>query len=424
MFRKEKINMSIITTSSKWVSDLEFLASEPSKYKNKYPYNLLYWNGSYWTGDCLNTLKALFNGRNVKDKKLNSYQSNLKNTGDITELQMINKCTSVSTDFTKLKKGVPEVLYMKGHIGTYIGKEKTISGKVYNVIECTTNYGGGIVYSYIDSNGYRYDCKGGKRSSVVWEKHGKPTQWVEYDTYKVTKQWGVKELAYYSSLEVAKNNCPVGYKVFDSFGKCVFDNKPICPYADPTVTLFKGCPKGDDVRWLQWHLVKTGFLASEFDGKTNIDGSFGARTEQALIKFQTKYPECGNSKGQPDGRCGAKSRAKLKSLVKVDYVLPMPSPIKVTCPYGEPKTTLYRGCAKGSDVKWLQWHLIKLGFLAEKYDGVHDSLDGSFGSATEKAFKKFQESYPETGKLNKLTGKYEPDGRCGEGSRKKLKSLI
>ncbi len=35
-------------------------------------------------------------------------------------------------------------------------------------------------FSYVDGNGNRYDKKGGKKESV-WEKHGLPTKWVEYD---------------------------------------------------------------------------------------------------------------------------------------------------------------------------------------------------------------------------------------------------
>lgn len=330
--------MSIITTSTKLVSDLLKLASENSVYSNKYPKNVLYWDGEKWSADCVNLLKSLFNGRDITDKKKGSYQHDLSNTGDCTELGLISQCTDVSTDFKKLGNE-PRVLYMKGHIGCYLGKEVNKDGKTYNCVEATTSFGGGIVLSYVGSDGNRLSYKNGY-GSHKWEKHGKATKWVKYEKvssttnpnpkpakeiYRIRKSWDDEksQIGAYENLEYAKADCKQGYSVFDSKGKCVYFNT-----------------------------------------------------------------------------------------------------LKVTCPYGEPKTTLYRGCAKGSDVKWLQWHLIKLGFLAEKYDGVHDSLDGSFGSATEKAFKKFQESYPETGKLNKLTGKYEPDGRCGKGSREKLKSLL
>ena len=324
---------NVVTTSTKLVNDLIALARSKTKYSNKYPYNVLYFDGTIWSADCVNLLKALFNGRDITDKTKGSYQKGLTNTGDCTELGLITQCTDVSTDFSKLGS-VPKVLYMAGHIGCYLGKEIKENGITYNVVEATTNFGGGIVFSYVDENGFRYNYKGGKKSKC-WEKHGEATKWVKYEKvssttnpnpkptkeiYRIRKSWDDEksQIGAYENLEYAKADCKQGYSVFDSKGKCVYFNplKVACPYGEPKTTLYRGCAKGPDVKWLQWHLVKTGFLSSEFDGKTNIDGSFGARTEQALMKFQTKYPECGNSKGQPDGRCGAKSRAKLKSLVK------------------------------------------------------------------------------------------------------------
>lgn len=87
-----------------------------------------------------------------------------------------------------------------------------------------------------------------------------------------------------------------------------------CPYSEPTTTMAKGS-KGNGVKWVQWHLIKAGFLSAQNSkGNSNIDGSFGNLTYNAVIAFQTKYPECG-SNGKPDGRVGKASRAKLKSLV-------------------------------------------------------------------------------------------------------------
>lgn len=262
----------------------------------------------YFAFDCIGLIKGIGWGWNATESdELGGcvYQSN--NIPDTTELGLINSCKDISSDMNKIVPG--ELMYMKGHCGTYIGNNE--------VIECTTAKAGNVQILPL--------------SYHKWTLHGK-LPWVSYEEdwtesvekwYRIRKTWkdAASQKGAYKDLALAKKNCPAGYKVFDTLGKCVFDNKPICPYAEPTVTLFKGCTKGNDVRWLQWHLIK-------------------------------------------------------------------------------------------------------LGFLAEKYDGVHDSLDGSFGNATKKAFNKFQESYPETGKLNKLTGKYEPDGRCGKGSREKLKSLL
>lgn len=82
------------------------------------------------------------------------------------------------------------------------------------------------------------------------------------------------------------------------------------------------------------------------------------------------------------------------------------------CPYKEPTYTLYRGKLLMSKeyVKWLQWHLQRLGY----YTG---EIDGSWGPKTTVAYDKFQAAYPETGTNGK------PDGKVGPAARKVIKSL-
>ena len=167
-------------TSTQLVERLENLANRKTFYKNKYPYNLCYINSDGRTSaDCVNLYKALLNGYDVNNKTVGYYQHDLSNTGDCTEWGLMSQCTDVSQDFKKLKAGEPRLLYMKGHIGGYIGKEVTRSGKVYNCIECTTSFGGGIVYSYVSSTGGRYSCKNGSKNGA-WTHNGKMTKWVSY----------------------------------------------------------------------------------------------------------------------------------------------------------------------------------------------------------------------------------------------------
>ncbi len=83
------------------------------------------------------------------------------------------------------------------------------------------------------------------------------------------------------------------------------------------------------------------------------------------------------------------------------------APAKETCPYAEPTATLRNG-SSGEGVKWLQWHLWKLGYLASKSD-----VDGAFGSGTETAVKKFQ-----------TDSKLDVDGLVGSGTRGALKEKI
>lgn len=170
----------VIMTSEELVTRLKTLANRKTFYKNKYPYNLCYVHADGRTSaDCVNLYKALLNGYDVNNTKAGYYQKTLSNTGDCTEWGLLSQCTDKSTVFTKLKKGEPRLLYMKGHIGGYIGEEVTINGRVCNAIECTAAWGGGILYSYVDAAGRRFDRKGGTQRGA-WTHNGLMTPWVQY----------------------------------------------------------------------------------------------------------------------------------------------------------------------------------------------------------------------------------------------------
>lgn len=90
------------------------------------------------------------------------------------------------------------------------------------------------------------------------------------------------------------------------------------PYTEPTYTLYRGrlAQKVEYVKWLQWHLIKAGVLKSHTEeGKSNLDGSFGKRTEAALVAFQAAHKETYSTK-EPDKKCGKKTRAALIAAVK------------------------------------------------------------------------------------------------------------
>ena len=89
-----------------------------------------------------------------------------------------------------------------------------------------------------------------------------------------------------------------------------------------------------------------------------------------------------------------------------DYIKLNSSEATVTCPYAEPTQTLGQG-SSGDDVKWLQWHLYKSGYLTES------DVDGSFGAKTLLAVKAFQAD-------NGLA----VDGVVGSGTRQSLKNSI
>ena len=169
----------IVMTKDQWVSRLQSLASQKSAYSQKWGYNTLRWDGSKWWCDCSNLMKALFNGRDITDKTVGKFQSDLSNTGDVNADGLIKKCKSRSYDFSKLKKGEPRILHMSGHMGAYIGKEVSTDHGICNVIECTAAWGAGIKYSYVDAKGRRLYGKNGGQNGT-WGSHALPSDWVSY----------------------------------------------------------------------------------------------------------------------------------------------------------------------------------------------------------------------------------------------------
>lgn len=72
------------------------------------------------------------------------------------------------------------------------------------------------------------------------------------------------------------------------------------PYTCPLVTVKRGA-KGDGVKWVQFQLNRAGFEVA-------IDGSCGAKTEQAIMRFQ-------KAKGlTQDGKVGRITKAALKRV--------------------------------------------------------------------------------------------------------------
>ena len=171
-------NIQLIT-KEKLVNELITLARDrKTKYNNRYPYNNCYFDGSIVYTDCIGCLKVLFNGRNIYDRTP-IYPPYIGNTGDITSEEMIQRCTDVKSDFTKLKSEEPRILHLNGHIGVYLGKVVEVNGAKYNVVEATASFGGKVALSWVDSNGQRRSQRGGSTAGY-WTLHGKPTKWVKY----------------------------------------------------------------------------------------------------------------------------------------------------------------------------------------------------------------------------------------------------
>ena len=173
----------VIMTASEYINRLKIIESRKTYYKNKYPDNLCYIHSDGRTSaDCVNLVKAILNGYDVYRNEIGYFQRDLSNTGDVTEAGLLNQCSGISSDFANIK--APALLYMSGHIGSYIG---ITPDNRFNVIECTTSFGGGVVYSWVDKDGTRRSENGGTPIILAngtyqrWTKYGYLTPWVSYD---------------------------------------------------------------------------------------------------------------------------------------------------------------------------------------------------------------------------------------------------
>lgn len=268
------------TTAAKYCADLEDLCWKDTFYKNIYPYNLLYCYGDgRFSADCNNLIKALVNGRDIQNAKKGSYQLDLSLTGDVNEAKLLGLCANVTTDFSGiLSSNIPRVLYMDGHVGTYLGYEVEYFGATYNTVECTAWTGDvghdGVIYSYVDTNGNRRYHKGGAIKSK-WTKHGDMTTLV--DCSIISEKAKVHELTYQENW-MCEQFCNDARNIVQR-GK---DNL----YAN--------------VVFVQSYLAWYGYYAGD------LDGDYGKLSESAAMNWQK------NNGLYADGIIGPKSWAVIR----------------------------------------------------------------------------------------------------------------
>ncbi len=206
--------------------------------------------------DCVCLIKGLlwgWGGDTVREYGGAKYQSN--GVPDIDTEQMIAVCSGVSSDFSNIEVG--EVVWMKGHIGVYIGNGLAV--------ECTPAWKNMVQITAVLNIGAKSGYNGRR-----WTKHGK-LPYVKYEketttTTTETKEWG---------------ECKVNVKV-----------------------LKKGA-KGEAVKALQALLIGYGYKMTSGNVTYGVDGSFGGATDQAVRAFQ-------KDKGlDADGSVGPATWAKL-----------------------------------------------------------------------------------------------------------------
>lgn len=151
-------------TNLEFVEALIKIAGMPTYYRNKYPENCGYNNGSKWGYDCIGLIKATMSGWMPHAEK-GSFCSPAKFIcGDISEAGLLNGCTRKGKELKDLP-AYGSLLYMSGHCGIYVG-EHIIEGKTYNAIECTTSYSASkVTWAWFDLDGTRRAYKGGAKSA-------------------------------------------------------------------------------------------------------------------------------------------------------------------------------------------------------------------------------------------------------------------
>lgn len=162
-----------------------------TRYMNVLPYNcgFRHQDGSY-SFDCWNLIKTILwgwtDGFNVGSY---CFAANKNGMGDWNGRQILNVCDGVSKSFKSVQAGKYLLTGMEDHAGVYIGSY-TWQGYEFNTVECSPQTDvmiGGVMLTYTDEQGRRFNHKGGAQAGS-WGYHGK-LPWIDY-----TEQTPVLEL--------------------------------------------------------------------------------------------------------------------------------------------------------------------------------------------------------------------------------------
>ena len=291
----------VVMTAAEMVEEVKHICFDlPTKYNNKYPFNLGYNWGDYWTWDCWNFYpKTLVWGWN-EDIPVGGYQAKNLSTGlgDWNGWTILNCCSNISKDFNKVLPAEFLLLNDKSHAGCFVG-EFTINGKTYNTIECTVAFGGGVTKSFTDKNGGRYSYKGGSKNGT-WGWHGK-LPWLDYsvveDVLSVDGWWGMATTRY-----TQKMLCTVIDGVISSQPS---RNKKYLPNAETSSWKFQliGATGSQMIKALQKLIgaqadgffgrdsviAMQNFLKNKCFYEGEVDGYMGANTVKAWQKYVNAY---------------------------------------------------------------------------------------------------------------------------------------
>jgi len=165
-----------------FLDKLKLAHDVPNYYCNKFPKNCGYYDGSRFSFDCWNLVKAILGG--WTDNRTVGYYVSPKNfpTGDCDGYHLLMQCTNRSKDFSQLKQA-GTYLYISDrgheHAGVYVG-DFQYQNETFNVVECTSDWASKVQYTYVNDKGERFLYKGGSKGRS-WTDYGL-LPWVEYDS--------------------------------------------------------------------------------------------------------------------------------------------------------------------------------------------------------------------------------------------------
>ena len=154
-------------TDKEFLNCLDIILNRDTRYNNKWPYNVGYYDGIFLTFDCWNLVKAIdwSHGSIANNWTVGSYAVYDPSAalGDWTGRQIMDHCSCVSTDMSNILPGEFLLYEGDGHAGVYVGEG--------HVVECTVSWGvNRVILSDISKNGVRSfkDIKQGR-----WYQHGR-----------------------------------------------------------------------------------------------------------------------------------------------------------------------------------------------------------------------------------------------------------
>lgn len=166
---------------SEFISKLKLAHDVPNYYNNHFPYNCGYYDGSRFSFDCWNLIKAILGGWTDNYTKGYYVSPSQFPCGDVDGYHLLMQCTNRSKDFSQLKQpGTYLYLSTSPHAGVYVG-DFQYQGETFNVVECTGAWESKVQYTYVDEKGGRYLYKNGPKNKYSWTDYGL-LPYVNYDS--------------------------------------------------------------------------------------------------------------------------------------------------------------------------------------------------------------------------------------------------